>query len=178
MIKFKKVKESIEDFETFYLKICDLKANRDFSKYSDNETIDAVIKSKFHYWRGEEEPNGQTISLSFDNKSKTLINYKLYGFFDNDKLSSLNYISIAFEDFKKKFLVSICEFSEGDYTYERKAEKIINDSFNPTAMYYYLDLSIDDDKFIAEWTPYWVFNASISIDKENNIATLIELGDD
>lgn len=70
MIKFKKVKESIENFDTWcHFLVRVLKSGQDFSKFSDSEIIDEIIKSKFHHWKGEEEPNGLSINLSINNKS-------------------------------------------------------------------------------------------------------------
>ena len=180
MIKFKKVKETIENFDTWcHLLVRDLKSRQDFSKYSDIEIIEEIIKSKFHYWRGEEEPKGLTIGLSNNNKSKTLKNFKFYGFFDNAKITSQNYKRVTFEEFKKKFLALICEYAESEISFESKAQKIISSAINPSAIFYHLDLNEEINiDMVAEWNTYSVFIAFISLDKQNNIATLIEFGQD
>ena len=179
MIKFNKVKESIENFDTrchFLVRV--LKSSQDFSKYSDSEIIDEIIKSKFHHWRGEEEPNGLSISLSINNKNKTLENYKFYGFFDNDKLSSSNYKKVAFEDFRKMIMTSISEFTDGDSSFELKVQNIIIE-LNSRSIFYHLDLSVGiNPDLVAEWTTYSLFTAFISIDRKNSSAALIEFGQD
>ena len=71
----------------------------------------------------------------------------------------------------------IHEYDNDENTYEIRAQKIINAVINPTAIFYYLDLNEEiNTDMVAEWTTYSVFSAFISLDKQNNIATLIELG--
>lgn len=180
MIKFKKVKYTLESFDTWcYLLVRDLKSSRDFSKYSDAEIIEEIVKSKFHHWRGEEEPKGQTIHLSYNNQNKTLKNYKFYGFFDNDKISSLNYKRLTFEEFNTKILEYIAEYAEGDNSFTIKTQNLIRVALNPESIYYNLDLNEEiNTDLIAEWTTYSAFIAFISLDKQKNIATLIEFGQD
>jgi hypothetical protein len=180
MLKFKKVKESIERFDTWcHLVIRDLKSNQNFTKFSDSEIIDEIIKSKFHYWRGEEEPDGQTITLSYNNKSKTLKNFKFYGIFNDDMISSSNYKIMTFEEFKAKILASIIEFADDDHSFEIKAQNLLIVALNPESTYYHLDLNEDINvDYIAEWTPYSKFIAFISLNRQNNIASLIEFGQD
>ena len=180
MIKFKKIKEINENFDTsYFFLVRDLKSNKDLSKDSDRAIIEEIIKSKFHYWRGEDEPEGQTINMTNSNKDKTLNNYKFYGFFDNSKISSLYYKIVGFEDFKKKMFQVIHKYDNDENTYEFRTQKIISAAINPTAIFYHLDLNEEiNTDMVAEWTPYSVFIAFLSLDKQNNIVTLIEFGQD
>jgi hypothetical protein len=179
MITFKKVKELIERFDTSgYFLVRELTSDKNLSEYTDCEIIDEIINSKFHHWRGEEEPGGLSISVSTNNKSKNLINYKIYGFFDNNKLSSVHYKSLAFEEFKNNIFESILELADLEDSLEIKVKKIIK-NLNTESTYYHLALNEEiNTDLIAEWTPYSVFSAYISIDQKNNLATLIESGQD
>ena len=180
MIKFKKIKEINENFDvSYFFLVRDLKSNQDLSKNSDSAIIEDIIKSKYHYWRGEDEPKGLTFSISKFGIKKTLNNYKFYGFFDNSKITSLNYKRVGFEEFKKKMFAVIHEYDNDENTYEIRTQKIISAVINPTAIFYYLDLNEEiNTDMVAEWTTYSVFIAFISLDKQNNIATLIEFGQD
>ena len=180
MIKFKKIKETKEIFDaSYFFLVRDLKSNQDLSKNSDSDIIDDIIKSKYHNWRGEDEPEGLTFSISKFGINKPLNNFKFYGFFDNGKISSLNYKRVVFEEFKKKMFAVIHECDNDENAYEIRAQKIINAVINPTAIFYHLDLNEEiNTDMVAEWTTYSVFIAFISLDKQNNIATLIEFGQD
>lgn len=182
---FHKIQETTERFDTWcHLLVRHLKSKQGILKYSDTEIISDIIKSKFHYWKGEEEPDGLTIQMDSRDQNKnvkswTLKNHKFYGFFDNSKISSSNYNQITFEIFQTKLFSIIDEWNNNEKSFKDKAKKLIKDTLNPSATFYHLNLDekINTD-MVAKWQVYSVFIAFISIDRQKNIVTLIEFGQD
>lgn len=185
MLSFKKEQESIEKFDGWqHLKIRNLKPDKDLTNIQDFMIIDDLIKSKFHHWRGEEEPNGLTVGMSSSGKDKikkvwTLQNHKFYGFFDNSKISHKDYKPISFETFKTLLGNKIEEWNDGNKEELIKAIKIIDEMISPSSFIYSLDLDENKNKDkVAEFHVYSVFIGFIAIDKTNQKIYLIEFGQD
>lgn len=185
MLIFKKTQETIEKFDGWsHFLVRQLIANQDITSISDFKIIEEVIKSKFHYWRGEEESEGQNIDMSSlgkhgEKKTWTLLNNKFYGFFDNSKIVVEDYKKISHEDFKTKLFSKIKEWNEDGETALRKVISIINNTIKPSFVIYHLDL--DENKNhnkVAEWHVYSVFIGFLAIDKVRQTVTLIEFGQD
>ena len=186
MLTFEKIQEIVELIDNFggHLLVRHLKPSKHLSDLDDTEIIEDVIKSKYHYWSGEKEPSGLTVGMTSTDKYKnvkswTLTNHKSYGFFDNSKITASHYKKVTFENFERKLFALIRDLDEGENIFNKKAQTIIATTLNPSATFYHLDL---DEKInidmVAEWQVYSFFIAFISIDKQKNIVTLIEFGQD
>ena len=185
MLNFDKIEQEVARIENFsgVLLLRHLRPSRNLNELPDREIISDVIKSKFHSWRGEEDPDGLTVNLTTSDKDKNVQNrilehHKFYGFFDNSKISSDNYTLIPFETVKKKLSEKIDEWNT-DISFKTKAEVILTDKLNPSATFYHLDLDENiDSKIVAEWQVYTFFMSFIAIDRQNDIITLIEFSQD
>jgi len=146
MITFKKINEVSEKIENFHglLLIRQLSPDKDLHEFEGKEIIESVIKSKFHFWKGEEEPDGQTIQMSKTDslgnlKNFTLTNHKFYGFFDNSKIHFSNYRLISKDGLIERIANLCLEWCDSDNSYEEKFIKLINKYINPLVSIYHLD---------------------------------------
>jgi hypothetical protein len=167
-----------------FLLIRKLKPNISIQRLSDKEIISQLINSKFHHWRGEEEPNGLTIEMTSTDKfgkskSWILSNHKFYGFFDNTKIYAENYKQISFDNFYNHIIKAIKNEIEYDEDFLENSERTLSDNLKPNFSYFHLDLDKDKNTdLIAEWQVYDFFYAYISIDRDNPSIYLIEFGFD
>jgi hypothetical protein len=181
---FEKIQEEIERVDNFggFLLIRKLKPSDKISSVSDEQLIADIILSKYHHWRGEEEPSGLTVGMSSTDKygkskSWTLADHKFYGFFDNSKIKADHYKQIKFDDFYTQLMNAIEMETENDNTFIQLSKNAINKNLKPTSKYYFLDLDIEKNKdLVAEWQVYSFFYAFISVDRESNCIYLIEFG--
>ena len=183
---FEKTQEVIEKVDNFggFLLIRKLKPSVSIQSLSDNQIISDIITSKFHHWRGEEEPNGLVVGMNSTDKfgkskSWTLSDHKFYGFFDNSKINANHYKQITFDDFYTKLTNAMEIETENDNTFIQLSQNAINKNLKPTSNYYFLDLDNEKNKnLVAEWQVYDFFYAFISVDRENDCIDLIEFGHD
>lgn len=181
---FEKIFEKIDRVDNYggFLLIRRLKPNIAIPKLSDNEIISEIKASKFHHWRGEEEPNGLTIGMSSTDefgkfKNWTLKEYKFYGFFDNSKIKTNNYKQITFDKFLKQITTAIKSETNNNNDFLQLSIKTLSDNLNQTFSYYYLDLDKErNNDQVAEWQVYTFFYAYIAIDKQDSRVYLIEFG--
>jgi len=183
-MKFEKINEEIERVDNYggFLLIRTLKPSDKILSVSDEQLIENIILSKYHHWRGEEEPNGLTVGMSSsDNygksKSWTLTNHKFYGFFDNSKIRAGHYKKITFDEFYTQLTSAMERETENDNTFIQLSKNVINKKLRRSSTFYVLDLDQEKNKdLVAEWQVYDFFYAFISVDKENNCIDLIEFG--
>ena len=183
-MKFEKIREEIESVNNFggFLLIRTLKPSEKMVEFSDEQLIADIIRSKYHHWRGEEEPNGITVGMSSTDKyskskSWTLTDQKLYGFFDNSKIKANHYKQITYDEFYTKLTNAIEIETEHDNKYIQLSKNTINRNLKPKSTYYFLDLDKEkNEDFVAEWQVYSFFYAFISVDRECNCVYLIEFG--
>jgi hypothetical protein len=183
---FEKIFEKIERVKNFggFLLIRKLKPKISIQTLSDKEIISHIIASKFHHWRGEEEPNGLTVGMTSTDKfgkskSWTLLNHKFYGFFDNSKINSDNYKQINFDDFYNQITTAIRIEIDYDDDFLQISERFLTVNLNRTFTYYHLDLDKDKNAdLVAEWQVYDFFYAYVAIDRKDFSIYLIEFGYD
>lgn len=183
-MKIEKINEEIERVDNYggFLLIRTLTPSDKILSVSDEHLIENIILSKYHHWRGEEEPNGLTVGMSSsDNngksKSWTLTNHKFYGFFDNNKIKPEHYKLISLETFSDKLFKAIKEHAEYDNLFIDKATDIIKGQFNDLSIFYFLDLDKENNSdMVAEMQVYEFFYVFIALDRQKNIVTLIEFG--
>lgn len=178
MVTFDKIKQEILRLDTWcHILVRHLKPNQNISNLTDSEIIEGIIKSRFHHWRGEEEPNGIVVSESPTSKNKNLI--KFYGYYDFGKITSSDYRLTTFEEFKTRLFRIIDDWNNSDRLFRENSEKLVLKMIYPDSLLYHLDLDINknQDK-VSEWHVYSVFTAFIAIDRIRNILTLIEFGQD
>jgi hypothetical protein len=175
--------ERVKNFGGFLL-IRKLKPNVSIQSLSEKEIIAQIINSKFHHWRGEEEPNGLTIEMiSTDESGKTksmiLSNHKFYGFFDNTKICTDYYKQINFDDFYNHITNAMKNEIDYDEDFLLNSEKALFDILKRNFSYFHLDLDKDKNvDLISEWQVYDFFYAYISLDRKDSSIYLIEFGFD
>jgi hypothetical protein len=181
---FEKIFEKIERVDNYggFLLIRRLKPNITIQTLSDKDIISDIIASKFHHWRGEEEPNGLTVGMSSTDKfckSKTwtLTEHKFYGFFDNSKIKTDYYKQITFDEFLIQITTAIKSETDNDNDFLQLSVKALSDNLNQTFTFYQLDLDKERDKdLVAEWQVYDFFYAYIAVDRQDSSVYLIEFG--
>jgi len=178
VIKFDKIQEIINHVNHFngYLLIKTLKPINDISTFSDVELIANVILSKYHIWEGEKHPDGVVWNGTVNgDKCATMV--KSYGFFDNTKIKPEHYKQLTYDDFLNQLTAVIEEEIENDEMFVQRVKNVIDFSLSRSATYYYLDL--DEKKnadLVSKWNVYDFFYAYISVDRANDLITLIEFG--
>jgi hypothetical protein len=179
VLNFEKLCEVIERPENGdgFLIFRQLQPSESILIISDSEIITDIIASKFHHWRGEEEPNGLTVGMHSNNNSYTLEHYKFYGFFDNSKIKNVHYKAVLPDEVKSKLLNAFRTEEENDSKFIEKALALLKEKFIGKTVFYYLEVDKDiNEDLVAEWHVYDFFYAFIGIDKQNNIVHLIEYG--
>jgi len=162
-MQFTKTKEDVIRSGTWsFFLMRELKCSEKLSNFSQDEILSAVMKSKFHIWQGE-------VIAEHDLKLNT------YGYYDNSKLISSDYVSIDFNFFKIKLLSIVNEWNKNEKGFTENVEILINENLNPNACYFFLEPGSDK---IAQFHTYTFFCGCIIIDRETDTATLIELGQD
>lgn len=183
-MRFEKIKEVVEGNKNYigYLKIRILKSSDSILSLSDETLIDGIIQSKYHHWRGEEEPNGLTVGMSSTDKygksiSWTLENHKFYGYFDNSKIQTSHYRKLTFDSFCSMLINAIESETENDRVFIQAAKRMLSENITSASTCYFLDLEKERNRdLVAVWQVYSFFYAFISIDRLNNLISITEFG--
>lgn len=186
MLTFSNKYQVIERVENFggYLLLRQLQPDDNLGKYSDDKIIAVIIASKFHQWQGEQKAEGNTVQMSasdiiMNSKKWTLSNHMFYGFFDNNKIKPDHYKLISYETFSDILFQAISQHAEYDRLFVVKSKELIHGAFNSNSVFYFLDLDKDKNiDMVSEWHVYGFFYTFISLDRQHNLVTLIEFGQD
>lgn len=89
-----KIYESILRVKNYggFLRIRQLLPNKNIFNRNDAEIIGSVIKSKFHHWEGEKNPNGLEINMSAKDVNSQIewhVYYFFYAFLIIDRQQSI-----------------------------------------------------------------------------------------
>jgi hypothetical protein len=188
-MEFIKRNEIIEKFDGnwgyFLIKVLEIDKEIDTAKFADKEIIKSLVNSKHHFWNGENNPNGLTITKieKKDNQNfeSKISGIKFCGQFDNYKIDAENYKQINLNEVEKNFLFEAeknynSEFSEN---IQFKLKNHIRNHLNLNEKFYLLNLNTDSDvEKISEHHVFSFFIRFIVISEENDFVKIIEFGSD
>jgi hypothetical protein len=186
-LSFVKSEAHLTSLGWVYVNVVILRPAENMLEAPDRSIIDAVIRSKFHHWQGEEFPDGMDFRIQEYNADKkltnvTLINYKIHGLFDNDRLHADHYKLSSYESLLKEVTALISEFNEEEEARaldEKKTMDFIEQYLSPSLVIYHLDLNKESDPdLLARFNPYSKFLGFLCIDRQKNEIVLLEMGDD
>ena len=188
-MEFIKKNEIIEKFDNdwsyFSIKFLNINCNKEIAEFSDRKIIESLIRSKYHFWNGEVEPNGLTIIGTKQVNNEIFENnvdgIKFCGQFDNAKIKTENYRRINFEEFKCALRSTIANNYSTEFLIKLKPqlEFIINLNCNQNDKFYLLDLNLERDiDKISKYHVFSFFVRFLSLTEENKLIKIIELGAD
>ena len=181
---FNKTEQFTERAKNFggFLQIRKLTSDIPFESIPDHQLISDVINSKYHFWKGEGEPDGIDIVIASKNNSEStrvseLTNHKFYGLFDASKIKAGHYKQIPCDEFYSILMSAIKTETEDDTAFINTSENLINNHLDKHASFYFLDLDkIKNKDIISAWSVYDFFYAFLVIDRHKNQVTLVEFG--
>ena len=143
---------------------------------TDEEFLKEVINSSYHFWQGDQFPDGITWTFS-DERGQDIEykNVKTFGFYDNNDIRPTDYSPIDIETLKNRLSSFILEETD-DKDYELKILNLVQAYEDRTVTVYQF---VQDDRLQrSQFSVYDCFISFILLDKVSNKAIRIEFGQD
>ncbi len=188
-MEFIKRNEIIEKFDEnwsyFSITVLIIESELDKTKFADKEIIESLIKSKYHFWNGENNPNGLSftnIQKSENQNSENKINgIKFCGQFNNNRIDEGDYKRVNFDEIEKNILIQVEKNYSSKFLpeIELKLKNVINEHFRLNTKNYLLNLNTESDvEKISEYHIFSFFIRFIVITENNEFVKIIEFGAD
>ncbi len=158
-----------------HFKIITVSTNSELSKLDFKNIISEFLKTKYFVWNYQNEPFGQNVILTDENKKITeYFNEKFFGFYETEKLDYSDFSKIEFKTFQENIENNILKETDCDFL--QKCLKIMR-KINSKSDFYILNPPESKIPLIVkDWPIYIFFYSYLSVDNENNEINLIEFG--
>jgi hypothetical protein len=188
-MEFIKRNEIIEKFDgnwgCFLIKVLEIEKNIDKVQFRDKEIIKNLINSKYHFWNGENNPNGLTITKiekkDNENIERKISGIKFCGQFDNYKIDVENYNKINLNEVEQIFLFEAEKKFNSEFAknLQLKLKHKIREHINLNEKFYLLNLNTESDvEKISEHHVFSFFIRIIAIAEENDFVKILEFSAD